>query len=207
MAYSDFDLERARAELGLTVRTRKDPFGPVPPVPRDPAVAAFLARNRRLALAVNTEKARSEWLISPLLSEVWRRGEDRIALFSGVPLNADPAAGLVGVCDYILGYPPQLDYVTAPLMVIVEAKNENIPRGFGQCAAAMVGAQRFNRGRNPDIDTVYGCVTNGAEWKFLRLRGTELDIDSAEYLISEPDRILGLLLHCVGLTPAAPAAA
>jgi len=206
MAYGDFDLERARTELGLTVRTHTDPFGAIPPVPPDPAVVAQLARNRRLAFAINTEKARSELLIAPLLTEVWRLGGDSVAFFSGVPLNADPAAGLVGVCDYILGRPPQLNYVSAPVVVVVEAKKEDIMGGLGQCAAEMVGAQRFNRGRNPDIDTVYGCVSDGGEWKFLRLRGADLDIDLTEYLISEPDRILGLLLHFVGLSPAVPAA-
>lgn len=200
-------MERARTELGLTLKTHTNLFGPIPPVPPDPAVATLLARNLPLALAINTEKARSELLIAPLLAEAWRVGSDRIAFFSGVPLNADPAAGLVGVCDYILGRPPQLNYVTAPVVVVVEAKKEDIMGGLGQCAATMVGAQRFNRTRNPDIDTIYGCVSNGGEWKFLQLRGTNLHIDLTEYLISEPDRILGLLLHFVGLAPATPAAA
>ena len=96
---------------------------------------------------------------------------------------------------------------TAPVMMITEAKNESIMGGLGQCAAELVAAQRFNAQRNSDITTVYGCVTNGGEWKFLRLHDTRLEIDVHQYLIDRPDRILGIILHFVGLAPAAPAAA
>jgi hypothetical protein len=136
-----------------------------------------------------------------LLCEVWRHGDERIALFSGVDFNVDPSAELVGVCDFIFGRPPQLDYVAAPVMMITEAKNETIAGGFGQCAAELVAAQRFNAARNSDITTLYGCVTNGVEWKFMRLRDTTLDIDQTDYLIGDPDRILGIILHFVGLAP------
>ena len=36
--------------------------------------------------------------------------------------------------------------------------------------------------------------------------GTPLTIDLTEYLISQADRILGILLHLVGMSPAASAA-
>lgn len=71
----------------------------------------------------------------------------------------------------------------------------------------MIAALRFHRDRNPQITTVYGCVTAGEGWRFLRMRGSVLEVDIAEYLITEPDRILGLILHFVGITPAAPAVA
>jgi hypothetical protein len=206
MGYSDFDLPRAQADFNLTVQTVIDLFAQVPPVAPDPAVAAMLNRQIRLALAINTEKARSEWLIAPLLGEVWRLGEGRVSLHSGVPLDVDAAAGLVGRCDFLLGRPPQLHYVTAPLLVVIEAKNEDIAGGLGQCAAAMIAAQRFNRRQKTGIETIYGCVSDGAEWKFLRLAETVLTIDLTEYLISQPDRILGVLLHAVGMSPAASAA-
>jgi hypothetical protein len=119
----------------------------------------------------------------------------------------EPDAGLVGRCDFLIGRPPQLHYVTAPLLVIVEAKNEDIAGGLGQCAAAMVAAQRFNKRQKTGIDLMSGCVSDGTEWKFLRLAGTDLTIDLTEYQISQSDRILGILLHLVGLPPEATAAA
>ena len=206
MAYRNFTLPRVVADFGLTVRTTPNLFRDIPARQVSPATVAWLDLYRPLATAINSEKARAELLITPMLGEAWRLGNDRVAFFSGVDFNVDPGAELVGVCDFILGRPPQLDYVSAPVMMITEAKNETIAGGFGQCAAELVAALRFNASRNSDITTVYGCVTNGVEWKFMRLRDTTLDIDQSDYLISDPDRILGIILHFVGLAQL-PAAA
>jgi hypothetical protein len=208
MPYNAFTLDRVQSDFGITVETWRDLFHDIPPVTLDSAVATMIARCRGLAVAIGTEKAKSELIIAPLLSEVWRIGRDRVALFSGVSFPVDPAAELTGVCDFILGYPPQLDYVTNPVMMITEAKNDNVMGGLGQCAAAMVAAQRFNARRNSSITTIYGCVSNGIDWKFLRLNAQKLEIDLDEYVIHDPARILGIILHFVGLAPAgAPAAA
>lgn len=208
MPYNAFTLARVQTDFGVTVETGVDLFGAIPRVSPDPVVITILDRFRGLAAAIGTEKAKSELIIVPLLSEVWRVGANRVALFSGVTFNVDPEADLAGVCDFILGLPPQLDFVTAPVMMITEAKNDSVVGGFGQCAATMVAAQRFNARRKSDITTIYGCVSNGVEWKFLRLRGTTLEIDMHYYTTSEPDRILGIILHFVGLSPlSSPAAA
>src|SRR5262245_38021558 len=159
MSYSDFTLQRVQADFGVSLQTHPDLFGDVPAVPLDPALQVMLSRQTRLALAINTEKARSEWLIAPLLSELWRRDDRRVAVFSGIPFDVDAAAGLVGRCDFIIGRPPQLHFVTAPIVVIVEAKNEDIAGGMGQCAATMVAAQRFNQRAGNGIETIYGCVS------------------------------------------------
>ena len=119
---------------------------------------------------------------------------------------ADPANSLSGYCDYLLGRGQQRMPVTAPILVVFEAKNENIYDGFPQCIAAMVGAQRFNRKHATDIETVYGCSTTGDNWKFMQLEGTRLAIDLTEYQLGEADRILGIILHMVGPIPQ-PAAA
>ncbi|MBY0513942.1 MAG: hypothetical protein K2P78_08535 [Gemmataceae bacterium] len=205
MPYNTFTLDRVRADFGLTVETHSNLFGDVPPVQPDAVVTTLLGRYRNLAVAIGTEKAKSEMLIAPLLGEAWRVGGDRVAMWSGVAFNVDPAADLTGVCDFIVGYPPQLDYVTTPVLMVTEAKNENIMGGLGQCAAAMVAARRFNRGRGPAVPTVHGCVSNGVEWKFLRLRDAALEIDLTNQLITSPDRILGIVLHAVGLNPLTPA--
>lgn len=201
MAYNQFTLDRVRVDFGIVVETRRNLYRHIPPVAPDPVVATIIDRYRGLAVSIGTEKAKSEMMISPLLGEVWRIGADRVAMFSGVAFPVDAAAELTGVCDFILGHPPQLDAVTAPVMMITEAKNDSVMGGLGQCAATMVAAQRFNRGRNPDVTTIYGCVSNGLDWKFLRLDGTTLTIDLDDYVIHAPDRILGIILHFVGLAP------
>jgi hypothetical protein len=56
--------------------------------------------------------------------------------------------------------------------------------------------QRFNRKANKPEGAVYGCVTTGSLWHFLRLTAQQLDIDLDEYQIVQADRILGVLLYC-----------
>lgn len=206
MAYDQFTLARVQAAFNVTVQTQTNLFASFPSAPVDPFLRTLLQRQEPLAMAVNTEKVRSELLIAPILTEVWRLGNDRVAMFSGTRFDVDEAAELVGVCDFILGRPPQLHYVTAPVMMIVEAKNENIAGGLGPCAAAMFAGQRFNRRRNPDIAVMYGAVTNGGEWKFLRLTDRLLEVDLTDYRINQPERILGILLHVIGPLPTPVAA-
>jgi hypothetical protein len=207
MPYHQFTLARVQEEFGITLESRPALF---PDVPSFPLAADFRQRFFRragLATTVNTETARTQMLVVPLLLELWERSNYGIALYSGTRFDVDPSVDLVGVCDFIIGRPPQLDYVVAPVMMIVEAKNEQVMGGLGQCAAAMVAAQRFNRTRNPHIETVYGAVSNGSEWRFLRLNGSVLEFDLTDYPFADPDRILGILLHITGITPAAPVAA
>jgi co-chaperonin GroES (HSP10) len=79
----------------------------------------------------------------------------------------------------------------------VEAKNENIKGGLGQCAAAMLAAQLFNEQEGNEIKTIYGAVTTGDIWKFLKLEGTDIFIDLNNYYIKELNKILGIL--CQGV--------
>ena len=90
-------------------------------------------------------------------------------------------------------------YVEAPILAVVEANKDSIPEGLGQCAAEMVAVQRFNQNANQPQDPIYGCVTTGSLWRFLRLTGKGLDIDLDEYQIAQADNILGVLLHCCGV--------
>jgi hypothetical protein len=200
MSYRDFDLQRVQHEFGLTLVTSQSLFVGVSPIPISPGLAEFWHNTQPLGLSLVTEKARSELLVAPLLAEVWHRSGRRIALLSGIEFNVDAAAGLNGTCDFLLCRSDNLYFVTAPVLVAVEAKRDSIPDGLGQCAAEMIAAQRFNQQAGTPLDPVFGCVTTGANWRFLRLSGSRLDIDVDEYLISQPERILGVLLHCCGVT-------
>ena|ERR1700722_20157028 len=199
MSFRDFDLPKVQQAFTLKLATSQPLFRGVSPVPISEGLAQFWNNTQPLGLSLITEKARSELLAAPLLAEVWHRSGRRIALLSGVDFNVDTAAGLNGTCDFLLCRSENLYFVTAPVLVAVEAKRDSIPDGLGQCAAEMVAAQRFNQQAGTPIDPIYGCVTTGANWRFLRLSGTQLDIDVDEYTISQPDRILGVLLHCCGV--------
>lgn len=204
MAFSSFTLESALNDFGLTMTSSESLFAGVPAVAVGPSVGHVLNMMGQLALRVNTEKARSEWLIAPVLGEVWVRAKHTICLLSGVDFTVDRDAGLTGVVDFLYGKGPQASFITAPVLAIVEGKNESIPGGQGQCVAEMVAAQRFNRRAKNNIETIYGVVTTGNNWLFHRLHGTDLAVDTREYLISEADQILGNLMYIVGHNPIVP---
>ena len=83
------------------------------------------------------------------------------------------------------------------MLAIVEAKKENITGGLGQCVAAMVAAQLFNE-RDGSVDMViYGAVTTGSNWRFLKLEGSTVLIDRPEYYLDRVDKILGILLSII----------
>ena len=81
------------------------------------------------------------------------------------------------------------------MLIVIEAKNENIKGGLGQCIATMVAAQVFNQRAGNEIDKIYGAVTSGTSWKLLTLEDKSVSIDAIEYYVNQVDKILGILLQ------------
>ncbi len=193
MSYSDFSLRELVEQFGLTTQEDISLFSGVKPVQPSALLRSTLDDAMPLALALQTEKARSEMIIAPILLEVRRLAKPRISLFSGVEFNVDQPRGLNGVCDYLIGRSPEQLFVRAPVLAVVEAKNDNVRAGYAQCAAEMIAAQIFNK-RAEQESPVYGSVTTGNVWRFLRLDGSTLTIDKDEYYIDRVDLLLGLIL-------------
>jgi hypothetical protein len=194
MEYNEFTLDEAETQFGLRTDTETDYFAAVAPISISELLRGPLEELAPLAVDIGTEKARSEFIIAPILAEVRRQYPSRISLFSGVEFSPDPERGLRGVCDYLLSLSPEQLTIKAPVVAVVEAKNDNIKTGWGQCAAEMVAAQTFNHARGNSIKTVYGVVTTGSNWRFLRLHGTTLSVDRTEYYLREVEKIVGILL-------------
>jgi hypothetical protein len=205
MAFSNFQYPDVLTTFGLW-EDSDDLFAEIPSLEPSEPLRAVLPTNRELASLMNTEKARSEFLVSPVLSDLWGRFRGRLNMHSGLDFPADPDAELTGFVDFIIGRGPQLPRISPPVLLAFQAKRDSIVDGYGQCIAAMVGAQRFNRRADRSVDPIYGCVTTGSVWKFLRLSGTQLTFDSPEYDIRQLDRLLGILAF-ICVPPAATAAA
>ena len=88
----------------------------------------------------------------------------------------------------------------APVVSIVEAKKEDIPKGIPQCLAELVAAQMFNAAAGGPIETLYGIITTGEVWRFLRLQGTNAVIDSDDYFLNQPEKIVGIILSMLNET-------
>jgi hypothetical protein len=206
MAFGDFPYPGVLRTFGLTLNLAPDLFAGVPEVPASATLRDTLSENTRLATTLHTEAGRAMWMVAPVLSHFWWRYRGRIGVYSGLEFSADPGAGLTGFCDFVIGRGPQQPRIVAPVLVIFEAKRDNIMDGLGQCVAAMVGAVRFNQREDTPVDQVYGAVTTGSLWRFLRLGGTVLTLDLVEYTINQVDRLLGILTHIVGPVPGTAAA-
>ena len=195
LSYSKFTLENAQKNFELTLEENQDLFDEIQPVKPSEILTTILREYIPLATAINTEKARSELLISQILADVRRKLNYQISLFSGTEFNVEEELGLQGYCDFLLSFSPEQYFITAPVITIVEAKNENIIRGLGQCVASMVGAQLFNQRSGNPVKVIYGAVTTGTNWKFLTLEEKIVRIDAGEYYIKEVDKILGIILE------------
>lgn len=194
MAYSDFTIPQLKQKFHITLDEETALFDKVASVELPDTLTDILRRYLPLAVNLNTEKARSELIIAPFLAEFKLLYHEQISLFSGIDFTIDEAAGLKGRCDYILAQSPEQLVLTAPVCMLVEAKNENIIAGIPQCLAEMIAAQRFNAANGlPPKDPIYGVVTTGSLWRFLRLVGTSAQVDRAEFAIQEPGKIFAIL--------------
>ena len=197
MAYSSFTLSQVSRAFHLETVWQPALFADIEPVEPSAELTAVLKRNLPFALAMGTEKAKSELIVSQMLIELCLHFAERVSLFSGIDFNVDASAGLTGVCDFLVSLSPQLVDLEAPAIILVEAKRDSLTDGLGQCVAEMVAAQRFNADAENDIPCVYGATTSGIDWLFLKLAGQTLSIDLTAYQLERCDRILGILASMV----------
>lgn len=200
MSYSQFSLAKVKKEFELTTFEYTDIFAAIPELEPSEYLAETLRYNVPLALASNSEKARSEMIITPILIELRKQLQSQFSLFSGIDFNVDVENGLFGYVDFIMSSGLERLFVSAPVMMLVEAKKEDILGGLGQCVAEMVAAQIFNEGEGNEISVIYGTVTTGTNWKFLRLKEKVVEIDLSEYYLTNINKILGILASSISET-------
>ena len=187
MAYTDFSLEKVEKVLGVTVQP-DDLFDAPAPLAMPEWLREALTKGMDLALV--SEKARSEFIVSPILLASRELSHNAIAIYSGQRLDVQPEQGLVGECDFILTVSPPVPVLRSPVITIVEAKKNDIELGLGQCIAQMIGARIFNEREGHAVRRIFGCVTTGEAWQFLRLEGPIVALARKRYYIDN----IGLVL-------------
>ena len=197
MAYSNFTLETVRSAFQLEIVESAGVFSETETVAPRERFTAELEEKVQLAISIGTEKARSELIVTDVLFELREQFDRNISFFSGIDFNVDDDKGLTGVCDFLVSLSPILSFLEAPVIILVEAKKDNLTLGFGQCAAEMLAAQRFNAEKGNNIPCIYGATTSGTDWRFLKLEGQKLHIDRSLYSIGQCDKILGILSSMV----------
>jgi hypothetical protein len=196
MPYSSFTLAKAKKEFGLTTAEGGRFLPPIDPIIPSLRLQEAL-EDLPWAIAVGSEKAKSEGIIYPILQEVRRILNNQVSLFSGRDFTVDANKGLNGYVDYLISRSQEQLEIEAPVVVVGEAKRDNLNEGLGQCIAEMVAAQMFNQANQVNIPTIYGSVSNGTQWRFLKLEGSTVTIDLMDYALPPVDQILGFLVWMV----------
>jgi hypothetical protein len=150
----------------------------------------MLARMHR-HIPAGSEKARCETQIALVLLAAAEAGPPPITVFSGERLDADILRGLSGEFDYLLARTPPVPRIKAPLLMVAEAKKLDIDAGLGQCIAQMEAARVFNQKAGVDV-TIFGCVTTGELWQFLRHDAATIAYDTNRYAVQQLDLLLGV---------------
>ncbi|WP_375506564.1 hypothetical protein [uncultured Nostoc sp.] len=197
MPYSQFTtISKVKEAFGLKTQEGGRFIPATEPIEASVTLTAYLEESLPLASSAS-EKARSEGIIYPVLLEVRRILNRQISLFSGEDFTVDEAVGLNGMCDFLLSRSPEVLEIEAPAIVILEAKKADLRTGFGQCIAEMVAAQRFNAAKNRPVAVIYGSISSGTQWRFLKLEDNIVTIDLTDYPLPPVEQILGFLVWMV----------
>ena len=132
---------------------------------------------------LSSETARREVIVTPILLAVARFCQCQIRL--EYPIQA--SQWLKGNVDYLLR--------SKQNFLVVEAKNDDLSRGFAQLAAEMIALSQAE-----DQNVVYGAVTIGDGWRFGKLDQQTRTITQDILLYSVPAQLEELLQILVGLT-------
>ena len=135
-----------------------------------------------------SEASRCEAVIFPVLKENYKAYADNYELWIGTSITYDET--LNGTPDYLISTRSRLGktVVGKPLIILVEAKRNDFDRGWGQCLAELVVAQKMNN----DADfPVYGIVTDGNLWQFGRLVGDTFAQNRADFTLANLPMLFG----------------
>jgi hypothetical protein len=163
-------------------------FETIPPV----SFPDYLANDIDFALEnrgnTDMEFYACEFLISPILREVWKRNP-KVKVFSHPQIKYED---LVLVPDYVVTPKDKsgLNTFTKPLLITVEAKNDDFERGWSDIYKQLVVARLLNE--NPDIP-IYAMVSIGGAWQFGKLDKKIIYRQPATVGIDNPNKLLGIL--------------
>jgi hypothetical protein len=203
MTYADFNVGDIEEQFRVQVIP-----GTVFPLLTPVAIPTWLTDQlgRGSQLLIENNKAWNEFIVAPILLAVRELSANRVGIFSGERLDVDIAAGLTGECDFLLTLSHATPILRAPVIFVVEAKKQDIASGLGQCAAQMIAARRFDVRQRRPLARVYGCVTTGEDWQFLRLDDSSIVYDTNRMYRNDLGRILAAFMHVVTENAAVAAA-
>jgi hypothetical protein len=189
MPFANFDSIGAVARAYL-ITVRDDKFVTPLERPVSDSLRGDLAFVDEHGPTTNSEAARCESLIFPVLKEVWKSYVDDLTFWSHEPLYFD--AELSGIPDYFVARRSPLGrwVMEPPYLVVVEAKRDDFEAGWGQCLAALLAAQKLNN--LPEL-TLHGITTNGKGWEFGKLESDGFTRDPRLFTLADLETLCGAL--------------
>jgi hypothetical protein len=191
MPYSNFTLEEVRDKFSLQISSEPF-FSDLEPIAPSEYLKQALIRSKPFQ-TTGSEKARSEFIIAPILLELRYLKNNSVSVFSGEEFTVDRDLGLSGICDFLISRNGNELIIDAPVIALVEAKKGVLKDGWGQCIAEMVAAKKFNENRGKSIKNIYGIVTSGSLWHFFQMKQDIVFLDPNEYSLSPVDNLLAVL--------------
>jgi hypothetical protein len=137
-----------------------------------------------------SEAARCENIIYPILREIYKNFVSQYNLWSHKALSYD--SELTGTPDYIFATKSQLGktVLELPILLIVEAKQNNFSEGWGQCLAELIAAQKLS---NDIIKPIFGIVTDGELWQFGKLETDIFTKQISSLTLASLEQIFGTI--------------
>lgn len=147
----DFDSEEIIEYFGYTLDLKrlnlpKTDLGASEVLPLIQRLDAFLPH-----ITLNSEMARREFLIAPILMDLIRFVSLKIKVDYWIEVNDQ----LRGALDYYLR--------SEATLLVIEAKDENLQRGFNQLAVELIALHEWAELSSPYL---YGAVSIGNVWQF-----------------------------------------
>ena len=193
MVYSDFTLSDLTERFGISNERKAFVFPAISIEPTSWLQKELLDSKE---MPIKSEKARSEWIVVPILKELRNRNAKFFTIYSGDNLVGDKENGLQGECDFILSKDTKSYDISVPIFHIVEAKRNDLEEGVRQCSAQLVGAKKYNEKKGIRMEKLLGCTTTGDVWQFIEL-SDKLYIDNNKYYLNEIDSLLGVFQHII----------
>lgn len=175
--------------FGLKVLTEKFiDFDTITPI----EIPSYLEEDLTFLLAnrgnTDMEFYACEAFIFPLLKEAWKRNP-QAKLFSHPQIKYED---LVLIPDYVVTARDKsgLNYFQKPLLITVEAKNDDYAKGWSDVYKQLMVARLLNE--NNEIP-IYVIVSIGEGWQIGKLNGNIIHKHPTTLALASPDKLLGVL--------------
>lgn len=135
-------------------------------------------------LTLTSEIARREFLIAPVLIDLLHYTHAKLKVEYPLAVNEQ----LKGSLDYYL--------LTQHSLLVIEAKNEDLQRGFTQLAVELIALDQWTLSEQP---VLFGAVSTGVIWQFGTLQRQSKQVTQDLNLYRVPADLGELLRILVGI--------